>query len=167
MNDAVFRECLSVSVYLWIDLLAETTFEQRQARAHRCAQIVGAHGDAILYLVPTKKPMTVERITDDWERNGLPDDDSNRIRRNVSTADAFNALAEGLACAAFQPGGIKAFGLHFEAHERPRSRTAQPEADHGRRRAAEEFWGPHTCPAACALCASMAAQAHHQYDGTA
>lgn len=119
MNNAVFQECLTVSVYLWIDQLAESTFEQRAARAHRCAQIVGAHGDAILYLVPTKRPMNVaetDAARPEWVRQSYA---------NVSTADAFNALAEGIACAAYQPGGIKCFGLHFEATERARPRPPQ------------------------------------------
>lgn len=142
MNDAIFQECLSVSVYLWIDQLAGTTFDQRAARAHRCAQIVGAHGDAIIYLVPTKGPVKV---------------DEHGVRRNVSTAYAFNALAEGVACAAFQPGGIKCFGLHFEAHETPRpGPSGVALADHRRRQAAEEFWGGHTCPGPCCLCVSLA-----------
>lgn len=31
------------------------------------------------------------------------------------TAEAFNRLAEGIACLAFQPGGVTAFGRHWEA----------------------------------------------------
>ena len=33
----------------------------------------------------------------------------------TETAAAFNALAEGLACLAFSPGGVTFYGLHFEA----------------------------------------------------
>lgn len=112
MNDAVFQECLTVSVLLWIDELAESTFEQRAARAQRCSQIVGNHGDAIIYLVPTKGPVKVTKTdaaNPGWARQSYS---------NVGTAAAFNALAEGIACAAYQPGGIKCFGLHFEAKDR-------------------------------------------------
>lgn len=35
--------------------------------------------------------------------------------RSQGTADAFNALAEGLAYLAFQPGGVKFLGNHWEA----------------------------------------------------
>jgi len=57
---------------------------------------------------------------------------------NVGTAAAFNALAEGIACAAYQPGGIKCFGLHFEAHERPTKTTKSTKR---RRRAVEDVRG--------------------------
>jgi len=54
--------------------------------ARVCAGVVAGQGDLVLY----------------------------RSKRPGVTAEAFNRLAEGLACLAFQPGGVTAFGLHFE-----------------------------------------------------
>lgn len=118
MNDALLADHLAIAVPMWIEKLASTTFDYRARRAHECAQVIGHKGDIILYRSPTKG----------------------------ETAEAFNRLAEGIACAAFQPGGIKCFGHHFEALDR----TA------ARRQAAEEFWGGHTCPGPCALCVTLA-----------
>jgi hypothetical protein len=83
----LLRTALSAAVPLWIDQLRGTSFEERQARAHRAAAHVAAHGDVILF----------------------------RSKKKGGTAEAFNRLAEGIACAAYQPGGVKVFGLHFEA----------------------------------------------------
>lgn len=38
-----------------------------------------------------------------------------RSKRKGETADAFNHLAEGIACLAFAPGGVRLFGSHWEA----------------------------------------------------
>jgi len=84
---AALGPALEAAVPLWIAELAGSTFEERARRAHRCAQVVAEKGDLILY----------------------------RSRRPGGTAESFNALAEGLACAAFQPGGVTAFGSHWEA----------------------------------------------------
>ena len=37
------------------------------------------------------------------------------FRTEGKTALAFNKLAQGIACCAYQPGGMKVFGLHFDA----------------------------------------------------
>lgn len=61
------------------------TPEQRAERAHACGAHVAAHGDALLYK-----------------------------SRAGATAEAFIHLAEGLAIAAFVPGGVDFAGMHFE-----------------------------------------------------
>jgi hypothetical protein len=76
---------LSAAVPLWIEKLRPLTAEQRIARASGLSDIIAAHGDIILY------------------RGG----------KKGESAEAFNALAEGLAIGAFQPGGVTAFGQHF------------------------------------------------------
>ena len=53
-------------------------------RACVCAAVIGETGDALMFKVKGK------------------------------SAEAFNRLAEGIACASFCPGGIKAFGTHWE-----------------------------------------------------
>jgi hypothetical protein len=120
VNADLLKLSLEIAVPIWIDQLRNSTFEERAARARRCAEVVGPKGDIILYRSQTKG----------------------------ETTEAFNRLAEGIACAAYQPGGIKVFGLRFEAHQGPT-----------REELAEEFWGGHTCPdAPCALCVTLARQ---------
>jgi hypothetical protein len=76
---------LSAAVPLWIEELRPLEPEQRLARASGLADIIAEHGDIILY------------------RGG----------KRGESARAFNALAEGLAIGAFQPGGVTAFGQHW------------------------------------------------------
>jgi hypothetical protein len=88
LSESLLKMGLEVSVPLFIDRVRrEYTEEQRFARARECAQIVASKGDVILHKSKTRG----------------------------ETADAYNALAEGLACAAFQPGGVTFLGMHFEA----------------------------------------------------
>jgi hypothetical protein len=76
---------LQVTVPLWIHQVARLTEAERLAAARECAQVIAEHGDDILYRSP----------------------------RKGETATAFNALARGLACAAYQPGGVTFKGTHF------------------------------------------------------
>jgi|SRR5579872_1737707 len=76
---------LSAAVPLWIEKLKPLTTDQRIARADELSGIIAEHGDIILY------------------RGG----------KKGESAKAFNALAEGLAIGAFQPGGATAFGQHW------------------------------------------------------
>lgn len=82
------KPALSCAVPLWILRLKHRTWSYVEQRAHECAQIVAEKGDVIMF----------------------------RSKRQGETAAAFNALAEGLACLSFVPGGVKLFGLHFEDH---------------------------------------------------
>ena len=84
MND-LLSISLSAAVPLWIEKLKPLTPEERIARASGLADIIAAHGDIILY------------------RGG----------KAGESAKAFNALAEGVAIGAFQPGGVTAFGQHW------------------------------------------------------
>lgn len=84
----VLVETLRLAVPFWIVELRRFTPEQRMARANRCATVVGSKGDALQFKGKTASG-----------------------RRN--TIDAFNSLAEGLACAAYLPGGITFAGLHW------------------------------------------------------
>jgi hypothetical protein len=76
---------LQVAVPLWIHEVAKLTQAERLAAARECGQMIAEHGDDIIYLSP----------------------------RKGETARAFNALARGLACAAYQPGGVWFMGTHF------------------------------------------------------
>jgi hypothetical protein len=81
---------LSAAVPLWAEKVRAMTPSQRAERAHVCAAYVAAHGDALIYR-----------------------------SRPGATAEAFNRLAEGLAVAAFTPGGVTFAGMHFEYEEGP------------------------------------------------
>lgn len=88
--DSVELETLTMALELAVPLrigeLRRYTFEQRTILAEEAAQIVSEKGDVILH----------------------------RSKRKGKTAAAFNALVTGLACLAFQPGGVRQFGLHFK-----------------------------------------------------
>lgn len=88
MDDPVLlKAALSVSVPLWIQELSPLSHEERLEIGLECACGLTQKGDNILY----------------------------KSQRAGETAHAFNALAKGLACLSFQPGGVKFAGLHFEA----------------------------------------------------
>jgi hypothetical protein len=85
VNDGLLADHLDIAIRLWIEKLADFSPEYRYHRAHVCAQaLTGLNMSESLHY-PMKE-----------------------------TAEAFNRLAEGIACAAYQPGGIKCFGLHFQ-----------------------------------------------------
>lgn len=100
-DSGLLKSTLSVAVPLWIERVRGYSEADRLARGRQCAQAVAERGDRVLY----------------------------RSNKRGETAAAFNALAEGIACAAFQPGGIRAFGLHFEA-EPPPARAEATGASH-------------------------------------
>lgn len=77
---------LRVVVPLWIERLKCEKFTKLQARAARCSQVVAAHGDDIQF----------------------------KSKKRGATAEAFNALAEGLACASFAPRGVTFLCVRWE-----------------------------------------------------
>jgi hypothetical protein len=78
---------LEAAVPLWIEKVRGLTEWERRKRRHTCAAFVGAHGDSIMF----------------------------RTQNPQRTIDGFNRLAEGLALLAYAPGGVTAFGQHWEA----------------------------------------------------
>jgi hypothetical protein len=83
---ALIEITLSAAVPLWIEELKRKPIRHVLARAQACAQVVAEKGDVLQF----------------------------RGKRGESAA-AFNGLAEGLACLAFAPGGVRFMGMHFEA----------------------------------------------------
>ena len=77
---------LSMAVPLVIEQLRAVREEDRLAMAQNAAQYIAEHGDDLVFKFKTKG----------------------------KTGKAFGELATGLAAAAFQPGGVKFLGLHFE-----------------------------------------------------
>ena len=84
MSGDLLPIALQAVVPLWIGRVRAMTPRQRQARAAELGQVIAGRGDSILF----------------------------RGKRGQSAA-VFNALAEGLAIGAFQPGGVTAFGCHW------------------------------------------------------
>jgi hypothetical protein len=81
---------LAVPLHL-VQINAEgLTSNQVQARLSKAAGAIGTYGDLLLYGGRTAKS-------------------------REHTAEAFNALAYGIAVAAMQPGGIHYGGVHWEA----------------------------------------------------
>ena len=76
---------LELAVPLWIWELRVYTDKQRAARGNRCAGIVAEQGDILQF----------------------------GSKQKGKVAGAFNALAEGLACAAYVPGGVTFAGRHW------------------------------------------------------
>lgn len=87
-NAELLRISLSAAVPIWIlQLQRVSSPEDIIKRASRCGQIIAEKGDIIQF----------------------------RSKKKGESAMAFNALAEGLACLAFAPGGVDFMGMHFEA----------------------------------------------------
>lgn len=98
---------LSVAVPMWVadllevrDAIADNRLfgVELQRRAIRCSAVIAHNGDALLHRQrgkvvsqgTGKEPVVI-----------------------ASTAEAFNRLAEGVACMAFCPGGVAAFGTRY------------------------------------------------------
>lgn len=81
---------LAASVPAWIEVLKDFELPWILARAQVLAGRLAERGDIILF----------------------------RSKKKGATADALNVLAEGLACLAFMPGGVRFLGMHFSAGSR-------------------------------------------------
>ena len=78
---------LQLAIPLWIEELRGRSWEHIESRAKMCSDVVAVHGDNLMF----------------------------RSKKKGDSAEAFNRLAEGIACLAFCPGGVKIFGNHWEA----------------------------------------------------
>ena len=85
-RESLLRISLQAAVPLWIMRLREQAREDVVARAHELAPVIAEKGDVIQF----------------------------KSRVKGETARAFNALAEGIACCAFAPGGVTFLGDHWE-----------------------------------------------------
>jgi len=86
-SELLLASMLQLAVPLWIEQLKSAGWDHILQRARQCSQVVAEKGDVILF----------------------------RGKKKGESAAAFNALAEGIACLAFAPGGVKCFGGHWEA----------------------------------------------------
>jgi len=77
---------LEVAVPLWAVELKNQPWDYILSRARECSQVIAEKGDIILF----------------------------KSKKKGESADAFNRLAEGVACLSFIPGGVTVFGTHYE-----------------------------------------------------
>jgi hypothetical protein len=87
-SDGLLRTALAAAVPLWIEDLKKRPLREVLARAPELGQLLAEKGDLLLF------------------RGG----------KRGEAARLFNAAAEGIAALSFVPGGVTAFGMHFEAH---------------------------------------------------
>lgn len=85
-TQALLRVALSAAVPLWVADLQRRPWVEVQELARACADTVASKGDVILY----------------------------RSKKKGETAEAFNALAKGIAALSFAPGGVTFLGDHYE-----------------------------------------------------
>ena len=98
--DITLVETLRLAVPLHIADMRHLTPQQRMTIATRCAQEMSTRGDLLMFADPkrqAKKQRTGGRLSS----------------RERETRDTFSALARGLACLAYQPGGATFAGLHW------------------------------------------------------
>jgi hypothetical protein len=94
MQTELMKLTLQAAVPLWVERLKHKSMSEILARARVCGEVVAEKGDIIQF----------------------------KSKKKGATADAFNHLAEGLACLAFAPGGVTFLGLKFEYHRLKRGR---------------------------------------------
>lgn len=87
MDSTLLSISLSAAVPLWIEELRHLPWSEIETLAKECSQVIAEKGDIIQYRSP----------------------------KQGETAKAFNSLAKGIAALSFAPGGVKVFGMHFEA----------------------------------------------------
>ncbi len=85
MSD-MLRSVLGCAVPLWAMELKKLPWSEIEKIAHESAQIVAEKGDVLQF----------------------------RSKKKGETANAFNALAKGLAALSFCPGGVTFLGDHYE-----------------------------------------------------
>ncbi len=85
-RESVLAIALSCSVPLYAIELAKLPLAEVLRIAAECGQVVAEKGDVVQF------------------QGG----------KKGESAAAFNALAKGIACLSFAPGGVTTFGMHFE-----------------------------------------------------
>jgi hypothetical protein len=87
VSDALLASTLAVAVPMWVDQIVREGWDEsrRSYEAQLAAQVVAEKGDIILY----------------------------RSKKKGESAQAFNALARGIAILSFSPGGVVAFGTRY------------------------------------------------------
>jgi len=90
--DPISRAFLGLAVPMWIDQMRFWSAERRVRKGHELVEVI-AYDQGVA---------------------ALCDPEARGTARQGGLANAFNALAQGLACLAFCPGGIVFAGHHWE-----------------------------------------------------
>ena len=85
MSD-MLRSTLGVAIPLWVFELKKLPWSEIEKIAHESAQVIAEKGDLLMF----------------------------KSKKKGETANAFNALAKGLAALSFCPGGVTFLGDHYE-----------------------------------------------------
>lgn len=93
--DPITKACLGMAVPMWIDRMQYWRPAYREETAHKLAEVV-AYEQSVAALCDTEARGTA---------------------RKGDLGKAFNAIAQGLACLAFCPGGVVFAGSHWEAKQ--------------------------------------------------
>lgn len=103
-DETLLRDMLQLAVPLWVQRFRDNRWSLARVLevAQEAGQVVASQGDALMFRTKARPSRTA----------GSP---PTFIPGNHGTAGVFNALAQGLAAASFTPGGVKAFGTHFES----------------------------------------------------
>ena len=134
--DAALIETLALAVPLRIAELQEESPQRRRLIARRAAGIVSGQGDTLMYgsREGSKLGRGAAEMAAHKRHGRVTDGNRDELTRTCpvckrgqatySAGEVFNELAKGLACAAFQPGGVCFGGLSWCAAH-PRERWAQ------------------------------------------
>lgn len=116
-SEDLLRVSLAFAVPLWVQRFIDEkrTSKQVLAEARRAGELISSQGDTLMFRSKARPARKVSGFSapEDLEPGYKPS--SGDLSRGAGTAAVFNALAAGLAAASFQPGGVKAFGNHFES----------------------------------------------------
>lgn len=111
-----FIVTLEVAVPLWAHRWAGRPVAARMARANGLGQFVAHHGDRILYRHKGGKPNRIpaQEPSGGWQTVGRTHAPPDTVIPNPSSAEVFNALAEGIGILSLHtPGGVNLFGRHW------------------------------------------------------
>jgi hypothetical protein len=111
-----FMVTLEVAVPMWQQRWRGRPADQQVARARSLGQFVACHGDRILYRSKggATRRLPAQEPDGGWQTCGRTHAPPDEIIPNPSSAECFNALAEGVALLSLlSEGGVTIFGHHF------------------------------------------------------
>lgn len=97
-NEVLLRTTLELAVPLWVDRFIRDglSYSDVLTQGRMAGEIVACQADALMFRTKYRE-------------------NKHTTQPQYGTAGVFNALAKGIAAASFCPGGIRAFGAHFES----------------------------------------------------
>lgn len=118
---AALEETLAFAVPLWIAEFRGLDPGQRQAVASRAAKVIAAQGDTLMFGSKAAFGNGVREMAAHQAHGRVKAGEGLTGKCRVcitgqashSAGEVFNELAKGLACAAYQPGGVRFAGLSW------------------------------------------------------